>query len=125
VFENGVSVPNENSMTLYEAVRDTFRVNFYKSYIQNLIDASTIDGVNVMGYFAWSLMDNFEWTDGYSVRFGMTYVDYKNNRTRYPKDSLFWYSKFVQTGTNTSVWDVNIPFENPIYEALKAKAEKN
>ena len=60
-------------------------------------DAITLDGVNVIGYFAWSLMDNFEWSDGYNIRFGMVYVDYKNNQARYVKDSILWYSKFMQT----------------------------
>jgi len=57
-----------------------------------LRDAITLDGVNVVAYFAWSLMDNFEWDDGYNVRFGMVYVDYKNNQARYVKDSILWYS---------------------------------
>ena len=79
VFENGVSVPNENQMKVAEAVHDNFRIDYYKGYIQNALDAITLDGVNLGGYFGWSLMDNFEWADGYSTRFGMTYVDYKNN----------------------------------------------
>lgn len=66
-------------MPISEAIHDTFRVNFYKDYIQNAIEAMTTDGVDLRGYFAWSLMDNFEWADGYSTRFGMTYVDYKDN----------------------------------------------
>jgi len=79
VFENGVSVPGENQMKIADAVHDKFRVDFYKGYIQNAIDAITLDGVNLQGYFGWSLMDNFEWADGYNTRFGMTYVDYPNN----------------------------------------------
>ena len=58
--------------------------------------AKNEDGVNVVGYFAWSLMDNFEWADGYSVRFGLVYVDYNNNQTRYIKDSAKWFSKMIQ-----------------------------
>ncbi len=92
VFENGVSVPNENQMKIAAAVQDNFRINFYKGYIENAIDAITLDGVNLGAYFGWSLMDNFEWADGYSTRFGMTYVDYANNQQRYIKDSIIWYS---------------------------------
>lgn len=97
VFENGVSVPNETLMSIADAVHDLFRVDFYKGYISNMKDAITLDGVDVRGYFAWSLMDNFEWADGYNVRFGMTYVEYENNQARYLKDSAFWYSQFVKT----------------------------
>ena len=74
-----MSVPHENDMPISEAIHDTFRVDYYKGYIKNAIDAMTIDGVNLGGYFGWSLMDNFEWADGYSTRFGMTYVDYNDN----------------------------------------------
>ena len=101
-------------MPLAEAVHDSFRLNFYKGYIQNAIDAITIDGVRLFGYFAWSLMDNFEWADGYSTRFGMTYVDYENNQKRYVKDSLIWYSQFTRTG------DIN--FKIPLdYDDISAR----
>ena len=79
-------------------MNDTFRVDFYKGYIQNALDAITLDGVDLRGYFGWSFMDNFEWADGYSTRFGMTYVDYKDNQRRYVKDSLVWYTQFTRTG---------------------------
>ena len=97
MFENGVSVPKESEMPIALAVHDDFRVDMYRNYISNLIDAATLDGVKVNSYFAWSLVDNFEWADGYNTRFGLTYVDYKNNQKRYIKDSFIWYSMFTQT----------------------------
>jgi len=90
VTENGVDVPNENDKPLDEALADMFRVDFYKYYIGNM-SLAVQEGVDVRGYFAWSLMDNFEWADGYSKRFGLHYVDYDNNLTRYQKDS----AKFI------------------------------
>ena len=54
------------------------------------------NGVNVKGYFAWSLLDNFEWADGYTVRFGMVYVDFNDELRRYPKKSTKWFRKFLQ-----------------------------
>jgi beta-glucosidase len=100
-------------MTIADAVHDTFRVDYYKGYIKNLRDAITFDGVDVGAYFAWSMMDNFEWCDGYSVRFGMVYVDYKrDDKPRYLKDSLFWYSQFIKTH------NINGVFNNPYHEYL-------
>lgn len=55
------------------------------------------DGVDARGYFAWSLMDNFEWNLGYTIRFGLTYVDYENNLERTPKYSALWFEKFLKT----------------------------
>ena len=93
-------------------MHDTFRVEYYKGYIQNVIDGVTIDGINCKGYFGWSLMDNFEWADGYSTRFGMTYVDYVDNQKRYIKDSLMWYSAFTRSG------NINAPFQSPYTEGF-------
>eukprot|EP00008_Paramoeba_atlantica_P013125 CAMPEP_0201476092 /NCGR_PEP_ID=MMETSP0151_2-20130828/1377_1 /ASSEMBLY_ACC=CAM_ASM_000257 /TAXON_ID=200890 /ORGANISM="Paramoeba atlantica, Strain 621/1 / CCAP 1560/9" /LENGTH=497 /DNA_ID=CAMNT_0047856373 /DNA_START=96 /DNA_END=1589 /DNA_ORIENTATION=+ len=94
VTENGVSVPDENSLSLEDVLNDTFRLHYYQDYLENLALAIQ-DGAKVRGYFAWSLMDNFEWGDGYSTRFGMTYVDYENNQARHPKRSAEWYRDFL------------------------------
>ena len=97
VFENGVSVPGESSLPIEQALNDTFRVNYLDGYINSMLDAINIDKVNVKGYFAWSNLDNFEWSDGYTTRFGLIYVDYANNQTRYLKESAYWYSEFIHS----------------------------
>lgn len=79
VTENGVPVPNESEKPLQEALRDVFRLDFYRGYIEGVCQAVAEDGVNLTGYYAWSLMDNFEWLDGYRPRFGITYVSTLTN----------------------------------------------
>jgi len=91
VTENGFAVKDESSLTPAEAIKDTDRVEYFRGYTQALLEASAIDGVDIRSYFAWSLLDNFEWAEGYRVRFGVTYVDYKTQE-RFPKDS----SKFLK-----------------------------
>ncbi|KAJ5908365.1 hypothetical protein N7495_001047 [Penicillium taxi] len=87
VTENGTTMKGETEMPLEQILNDEFRVKFYKEYIENMADAYTIDGVNVVAYFGWSLMDNFEWADGFEPRFGCVYVDYEDNQKRTPKKS--------------------------------------
>ncbi|TLS29684.1 hypothetical protein PpBr36_00472 [Pyricularia pennisetigena] len=87
VTENGTSVKGENDMPLEQILEDDFRVQYYNDYVKALAKAYTEDGVNVRGYSAWSLMDNFEWAEGYETRFGVTFVDYENGQKRYPKKS--------------------------------------
>jgi beta-glucosidase len=70
-------------------VADVERISYLRSHIAAVADALDA-GVDVRGYFVWSLLDNFEWVDGYSKRFGIIYVDYPTQR-RIPKDSAIWY----------------------------------
>jgi beta-glucosidase len=67
VTENGVDVPGESEMSLELALNDTFRISYYSDYLANVKLAIEEDGVDVRGYFAWSLLDNFEWTDGFEM----------------------------------------------------------
>ncbi|WOK97652.1 hypothetical protein Cni_G06360 [Canna indica] len=90
--ENGMDQPG--NVTLPGALHDTQRINYYKNYITELKRAID-DGATVIGYFAWSLLDNFEWRLGYTSRFGIIYVDYKTNK-RYPKDSAHWFKKILR-----------------------------
>jgi beta-glucosidase len=87
VTENGTSILGENDMPLEKILEDDFRVKYYDEYVRALVTASQLDGVDIRGYFAWSLLDNFEWAEGYETRFGVCYVDYENGQKRYPKKS--------------------------------------
>lgn len=95
IFENGIVVPGIENFTIVETLHDSFRISFFQEYIKNIREAVTLDGVDVRGYFAWSLLDNWEWTGGLGARFGIIYVDYKDGLKRYMKDSALWYSKFI------------------------------
>ncbi len=74
-------------------IPDQQRINFYSSYIHELARAIA-DGAHVHGYYAWTLLDNFEWNEGYTPRFGLVYVDYRT-LTRTPKASAKWYAKLI------------------------------
>lgn len=76
------------------AVHDADRVDFMKKYLK-MLNRSISEGVDVRGYFAWSLMDNFEWADGYTERFGLVYVDYETQK-RTLKDSALFYRDLIK-----------------------------
>ena len=96
ITENGCSASDAPAAD--GNVYDADRVMFLRNYLTQL-QRATADGVPVRGYFAWSLMDNFEWTDGYSNRFGLHYVDYVTQQRR-PKLSAEFYKQVV---TNNAV----------------------
>ncbi|XP_020526269.1 beta-glucosidase 12 [Amborella trichopoda] len=96
ITENGVDEFNNASLSLDEQLNDKMRIKYHSKHLA-IVRSAIREGVNVKGYFAWSLLDNFEWTNGYTVRFGICYVDYKNGLKRYPKKSFHWFKKFLTT----------------------------
>ena len=78
-------------------VRDTERIDYLRGYLGAVADAIA-DGADVRGYYAWSLLDNFEWAEGYSKRFGLVFVDYAT-QTRIPKASAEWYREQIAAHT--------------------------
>ncbi|MEQ2302558.1 hypothetical protein AMECASPLE_007831 [Ameca splendens] len=92
VTENGVS-----EKMMCTELCDEWRIQYYKDYINEMLKAIR-DGVNVKGYTAWSLLDKFEWDEGYSERFGLYYVDFRNkNKPRYPKASVQFYKRVISS----------------------------
>ena len=75
-------------------VRDLYRRDMVRNYLGELRRA-IVDGVPVKGYFLWSFMDNFEWEDGYDMRFGTVYCDFKTQK-RTPKLSAKWFSEVIR-----------------------------
>ncbi|WP_410601628.1 GH1 family beta-glucosidase [Amycolatopsis sp. lyj-90] len=74
-------------------VHDQERIDFLHSHLFAVREAMDA-GVDVRGYFVWSLMDNFEWSKGYQPRFGLVHIDYETQK-RTPKDSFGWYRKLI------------------------------
>ncbi len=74
-------------------VHDPGRIDYLTRYLSQLRRACN-DGVDVRGYFQWSIMDNFEWAEGYALRFGLVYLDYATLE-RIPKDSYHWYRELI------------------------------
>ncbi len=90
VTENGAAFPDE---ILDGKVEDIKRTNYLRENIKQLLRAKN-EGVNVNGYFVWTLMDNFEWQEGYTPRFGLVHVDFATHK-RTIKSSGYWYQKFL------------------------------
>lgn len=76
-------------------IDDTPRIEYVKKHLEYILKAID-NGVNVKGYYIWSLMDVLSWSNGYNKRYGLFYVDYKNQK-RYPKKSAYWYKKISET----------------------------
>lgn len=91
ITENGAAFPDQISAD--GRVHDPRRVNYLREHLLAL-RAAIAAGVDIRGYFVWSLMDNFEWSHGYSKRFGITYVDYATQQ-RIVKDSGAWYAQLI------------------------------
>ncbi|MET4614373.1 beta-glucosidase [Rhodococcus sp. PvR044] len=92
ITESGASFhdddPDENGR-----VDDRRRIDYHREHL-HAVRAAIEDGVDVRGYFAWSIFDNFEWAAGYKERFGLVHIDYET-LARTPKDSYFWYRDLI------------------------------
>ncbi|MGD0989187.1 MAG: GH1 family beta-glucosidase [Candidatus Sulfotelmatobacter sp.] len=91
ITENGCSA--DDVITADGRIEDTDRVMYLRNHLTQLHRAAD-EGYPIKGYFLWSLMDNFEWADGYSKRFGLHYVDFKTLK-RTPKLSAEWYREVI------------------------------
>lgn len=97
ISENGMS--SFDSISDDGRVHDPQRIDFLQRYLRELKRACS-EGIDVRGYFLWSLLDNFEWQAGYSQRFGIVYVDYPTQQ-RLVKDSGLWYKEIIASHGRT------------------------
>ena len=90
ITENGAAFPD---ILLDGEVNDELRTQYIQDHLKEVLKAKQ-EGVNVDGYFVWTLTDNFEWAEGYHTRFGLIHVDF-DTQQRTIKQSGKWYSQFL------------------------------
>jgi beta-glucosidase len=120
ITENGLSL--NDWVSLDGQVHDPKRIDFLSRYLLGMKE-SIDDGVDILGYFQWSIMDNFEWAEGYYQRFGLVHVDYATQK-RTIKDSGYWYKGIIEsngeklgTPSPLSHWRTPSDFNNNISDA--------
>jgi len=102
ITENGFSESGDSN-----ELNDYWRKEYYVGYINEVLKAIQLDDVKVKGYTAWSLMDNFEWAEGYTERFGMHWVDFTSeNRERVAKESVECYKEIMRDSFPEEVDDL-------------------
>jgi beta-glucosidase len=91
VTENGAAYKDEVTS---QGILDGQRIRYLEQHLQEVYKAIQA-GANIKGYFVWTLIDNFEWAEGYAKRFGIVYTDYTTQK-RIPKASYYWYQKLIR-----------------------------
>lgn len=109
ITENGMACHDFVSMD--GRVHDADRINFLDRYLAQ-VQRAVDEGIGIKGFFLWTFMDNFEWSSGYSDRFGIVYVDFRNQK-RIVKDSAYWYRDVVLS--NGRSLSVNNPSKELMY----------
>ncbi|CDP15637.1 unnamed protein product [Coffea canephora] len=74
---------------------DKTKIKYYQGHLACVKQAMDVDKVDVKGYLIWSLLDNFEWSEGSTARFGIIHVNFKDRNARYPKESGLWFMNFL------------------------------
>ena len=86
---------NNDFVMLDGKVHDPQRIDYVHRYLR-AAKRAVAEGYPLLGYTYWSILDNYEWAEGYDKRFGLVYVDYKTQQ-RIPKDSFAWYAEVIRT----------------------------
>uniref|UniRef100_A0A2A4JUL2 beta-glucosidase n=1 Tax=Heliothis virescens TaxID=7102 RepID=A0A2A4JUL2_HELVI len=98
-YKNPKVLVTENGRSTQPGLSDIDRISYIDEYLRAMHSAMYEDGCNVIGYTYWSFLDNFEWSRGYSERFGLIEVDYKSpNLTRTPRQSAKYFTNVAKTG---------------------------
>jgi beta-glucosidase len=92
ITENGAAF--KDKVETDGKIKDNERIAFFKKYLAEVLRAKK-EGIDIRGYFVWTLMDNFEWAEGYKPRFGLVHVDFETQKRRV-KDSGYWFQKFLK-----------------------------
>lgn len=92
ITENGLG---DEDPIVEDEICDIPRINYISEHLTALKQAIS-DGVNVKGYFAWSVIDLLSWLNGYKKQYGFIYVDHKNNYQRKKKMSFHWFSSVIK-----------------------------
>lgn len=117
ITENGMSC--HDNVSPDGRVHDRNRIDFLDAYLSQVQKAAD-EGVDVRGYFLWTFLDNFEWTEGYKERFGIVHVDFATQK-RIAKDSAFWYQRTIETnGRELTVNQTKKPilFLKPVFKQM-------
>nr|KAF7422070.1 hypothetical protein H0235_009906 [Vespula pensylvanica] len=112
-YNNPPVIITENGVSDDGKLSDKIRINYFSEYLKAMLQAIYEDGCNIKGYTVWSLIDNFEWENGYIEKFGLVQIDFASpNKTRTPKMSMEWYKnvikqrKITNFAPNTNEYDV-------------------
>jgi beta-glucosidase len=105
ITENGAAY--EDVVGADDRIEDTARVAYLRDHVRAALRAKEA-GVPFEGYFVWSLLDNFEWAQGYSRRFGLVYVDLET-QARIPKLSAHWYEQVARRGEPNGTSPERVP----------------
>jgi 6-phospho-beta-galactosidase len=108
ITENGLGLKESLSPDQH-TIQDDKRIDYIQQHMNAILQAMQ-DGVNVKGYFIWSLQDQFSWTNGYNKRYGLFYVDFDTQK-RYPKKSAYWFKEMAETHT---VPAADVTIANPL-----------
>ncbi|EFJ04679.1 hypothetical protein SELMODRAFT_98083 [Selaginella moellendorffii] len=101
ITENGMDDQDDKTIPLPERLHDTKRIRYHQGYMAAVVRAMR-KGADVRGYFVWSLVDNFEWSQGYTKKFGLFFVDQEDlDLKRQPKASVLWFTTLLMSQSKT------------------------